>query len=155
MLTGWIIGLAGGYIFCFTKQTVTALIWTLRFQALLFSELLDIDKYEYVFPRRLQSDAIENRFSQYRRMSGGRFLVSLMEVNSSERILVCRSLLKAGISIWEDEEGTTEEEQEDFLQELQLREDEIISLSLSESARESSGICLHLLRYFRFCRNCN
>ena len=69
-------------------------------------------------------------------MSRGRFLVSLMEVNISERILVCRSLLKAGINIWEDEEeGAREEQQEDFLQELQVLEDEIISLSLSESAR--------------------
>ena len=74
-------------------------------------------------------------------MSGGRFLVSLRKVNSSERILVCRSLLKAGINIWEDEEeGETEEQQEDFLQELQLREDEIISLSLSETARDVAEV---------------
>ena len=107
---------SGSCNFCFTKQTVNALIWTLRSQALLFTELLDIDKYEYVIPRRLQSDPIENRFSQYRQMSGGRFLVSLREVNSSERILVSRSLLKAGINIWEDEEeGATEELQGDFL----------------------------------------
>ena len=65
----------------------------------------------------------------------------MREVNSSERILVSRSLLKAGINIWEDEEeSATEELQENFLQELQLREDEIISLSLSESARGEAEV---------------
>ena len=49
---------SGSCNFCFTKQTVNALIWTLQSQALLFTELLDIDKYEYHFPRRLQSDPI-------------------------------------------------------------------------------------------------
>ena len=42
---------SGSCNFCFTKQTVNALIWTLRSQALLFTELLDINKYEYVIPR--------------------------------------------------------------------------------------------------------
>ena len=149
---------SGSYIFCFTKQTVNALILTLQSQALLFTELLDIDKYEYVFPRKLQSDPIENRFSQYRQMIG-RFLVSLREVNSSERILVCRSLLKAGINIWQDdEEGATEEQQEDILQELQVREDEIISLSLSESARDVAevvaGYVATKLRCRFHCENC-
>ena len=37
---------SGSCNFCFTKQTVNALIWTLPSQALLFTELLDIDKYE-------------------------------------------------------------------------------------------------------------
>ena len=34
---------------------------------------------------RFQSDPIKRRFSQYRQMSGGRFLVSLREVTNSER----------------------------------------------------------------------
>ena len=194
--------------FCFTKQTVNALIWTLWSQALLFTELLDIDKYEYVFPRRLQSDPIENRFSQCRQMSRGRFLVSLMEVNISERILVCRSILKAGINIWEDEEeGAREEQQEDFLQASatwrwnyksvfvwkctwcsgsscwfcsdkialpiplwklrrydgptreKWQHKQIFRCSFTWRVNcalmQSYGICLQLLRYFRFCRNCN
>ena len=150
---------SGSCNFCFTKQTVNALIWTLRSQALLFTELLDIDKYEYVIPRRLQSDPIENRFSQYRQMSGGRFLVSLRKVNSLERILVSRSLLKAGINIWEDEEeSATEELQGDFLQKLQLREDKIISLSLSESARDVAEVVAGYVAtklHCRFhCENC-
>ena len=42
---------------------------------------------------RLQSDPVE-RFSQYRQMSGGRFLNYLREVLNSKRILRCRSLNK-------------------------------------------------------------
>ena len=42
---------------------------------------------------RLQSDPVERRFSQYRQMSGGRFLNNLREVLNSKRILRCRSLI--------------------------------------------------------------
>ena len=62
-------------------------------------ELLD-EGYEFIFTRKFQSDPLENRFSQYRQMSGGRFLVSLREVLSTERILSCRSLLKQ--NFWEE-----------------------------------------------------
>ena len=43
---------------------------------------------------RLQSDPIEQRFSQYRQTSGDRFLNNLREVLNSTRILRCRSLIK-------------------------------------------------------------
>ena len=43
---------------------------------------------------RLQSDPVERRFSQYRQMSGGRFLNNLREVLNSKRILRCRFLIK-------------------------------------------------------------
>ena len=46
--------------------------------------------YEYVMVGRLQSDPLERRFSQYRQMSGGRFLVGLGEVIVPEKILACR-----------------------------------------------------------------
>ena len=59
--------------------------------------------YEYVILRKLQSDPLEKRFSQYRQMSGGRFLVSLREVLNSERILQCLSLLKENVNIWGDD----------------------------------------------------
>ena len=43
----------------------------------------------------------ENRFCQYRQMSGGRFiLVNLCEVKTSERILACRSLLLEHVNFW-------------------------------------------------------
>ena len=36
-------------------------------------------------------------------MSGGRFLFGLREVNSSEKILKIRSLLKENINLWEED----------------------------------------------------
>ena len=64
---------------------------------MLMQELLD-EGYEFIFTRMFQSDPLENRFFQYQQMSGGRFLVSLREVLSTERILTCRSLLKQNIN---------------------------------------------------------
>ena len=43
-------------------------------------------------------------------MNGGRFLVNLREFRNSERILICRSLLKENINFWE--EDLTSENQE-------------------------------------------
>ena len=84
--------------FCLSKQTSNALVRTLQAQALLIDELFHV--FPYVIPRKLQSDPLENRFSQYRQMSGGRFLVSLCEVKNSERILACRSLLLEDVNFW-------------------------------------------------------
>ena len=55
----------GSASFRFSKQTMQALIWTLRSQADLLDELL-IDDHKYILTARLQSDPIERRFSQYR-----------------------------------------------------------------------------------------
>ena len=51
---------------------------------------------------RLQSDPDERRFSQYRQMSGCRFLDNLRVLNS-ERILRCRSLIKENTNFWEED----------------------------------------------------
>ena len=56
----------------------------------------------FVLTQRLQSDPIERRFSQYRHMSGGRFLVSHLEFRNTERILACSSLLKAHVDLWQE-----------------------------------------------------
>lgn len=72
--------------FCLTKKTFKAFVVILRAQAMLMQELLE-EGYEYVFTHRLQSDPLENRFSQYQQMSGGRFLVSLCEVLSTVGLL--------------------------------------------------------------------
>ena len=93
--------------FCLSKQTCNALIRTLRAQACLIEDLFD-EGYEFVCPRKFQSDPLERRFGQYRQMSGGRFLVSLREVNDSERILQCRALLKGDITFWENTSLATE-----------------------------------------------
>ena len=88
--------------FTLSAQTSSALIRTLRCQAMLGDELLE-EEYLFVLMGRLQSDPIERRFSQYRQMSDGRFLVSLRDVYNSERILSCRSLVEEGISFWEED----------------------------------------------------
>ena len=85
--------------FCLSKQTSNVLVRTLRAQSYLIKELLD-ENYCFVLGRRFQSDPLEKRFSQYRQMCGGRFLVSLREVLTSEEILTCRSLLKEDVNIW-------------------------------------------------------
>ena len=78
------------------------MIRTLFAQVLLVKELLR-SGYDNVILRKLRSDPLEKRFSQYRQMSGDRFLVSLREVLNSERISQCRSLLKENVNIWEDD----------------------------------------------------
>ena len=69
---------------------------------MLIDELLN-DGYDYILTARLQSDPIERRFSQYRQMSGGRFLVSLREVRNTQRILSCRSLIKKDVNFWKED----------------------------------------------------
>ena len=75
-LSDWIESWAQISDFCLTKQTSKAIVITLRGQAMLMQELLD-EGYEFIFTHIFQSDPLENRFSQYQQMSGGRFLVSL------------------------------------------------------------------------------
>ena len=60
------------------------------------------EKITFVLTGRLQTDPPEGRFSQYRQMSGGRFLVSLREVLHSEGILACRSLIRGNVNFWEE-----------------------------------------------------
>ena len=100
-LENWSL-LTGSRVFCLSKQTCDALIKTLRFQALLTKELLQ-EGYAYVLTGRFQSDPIERRFSQYRQMNGGNFLVSLKEVSNSEKILLCKSLIKQNVIFWNGE----------------------------------------------------
>ena len=57
------------------------------------------DGFHYVLTGRLQTDPVERRFSQYRQMSGGRFLVSLTEVLRSEKIITYQILLKRDVDI--------------------------------------------------------
>ena len=78
---------------------------------------------------------IERRFSQYRQMSGGRFLVSLREVTNSERIIRCRSLVKADINFWKEDLGS-DKPSLDFSAILALLEHEI---EIAESILESSS----------------
>ena len=85
-----------GSTFYLFKQTSSALICTLPSQSRLINDLLE-EGYSYVRVGRMQSDPVEWRFSQYRQMNGSHFLVSLNEVTNSEKILLCRSLVKKDI----------------------------------------------------------
>ena len=87
--------------FTLTSQTSAALTCTLNASASL-TEYLFNEGYEFVIPSRLQSDPLERRFSGYRQMSGGRFLVRLREVLNSENIVLLKSLLKENICFWEE-----------------------------------------------------
>ena len=48
-------------------------------------------------------DFSDRHFSKYLQMSGGRFLVSLREVNTSQRILALSSILKEDIDFWNED----------------------------------------------------
>ena len=85
VLADWIEQWHSLSAFKLTAQTKSALVSTLRSQAILTDELL-IDGCQFVRTTRLQSDPIEKHF-----------LVSLREVINSERILKCLSLIKADI----------------------------------------------------------
>ena len=92
----WLITWQSSGRFGLSQQTFKALIQT----NYAISELsLDVltEGYDYVLTGRLQSDPLEKRFSRYRQMSGGRFLVSLQEVIRSESIIKLKSLLKRNI----------------------------------------------------------
>ena len=82
-----------------SAQTTNALITTLKGTASLIEDLFS-EGYKYVLTSRFQTDPLERHFSKYRQMSGGRFLVSLREVQSSEKILCMKSLIKANINCW-------------------------------------------------------
>ena len=73
-------------------------------------------------------------------MSGGRFLVSLREVTNSERIIRCRSLVKADINFWKEDLGSGKPSL-DFSALLALlseHEIEIVESTLDSSSEEVS-----------------
>ena len=125
--------------FTLTANTSKALVMTLRAHSALIKELLS-EEYEFVMTSRLQSDPVERRFSQYRQMSGGRFLVSLREVQNSERILACRSLIKEDIDFWKEDLGSDKPVQDfdTLLTTLDEHHTEIMEASLDSDSSEVS-----------------
>lgn len=135
-LANWIEEWSQSPSFKLTSQTASALINTLRSQAMLIDELLN-DGYDFVLTARLQSDPIERRFSQYRQMSGGRFLVSLREVLNSERILSCRSLIKENVNFWEEDlQPDTFDSMNEIDEALSNRREEILESFLDSDSSE-------------------
>ena len=53
-----------------TKQTANSFVTTLRSQAMLVTELLVEDAYQFIMTARMKSDPVERRISRYRQMSG-------------------------------------------------------------------------------------
>ena len=47
--------------------------------------------YNYVLTARFQSDPLEHRFSRYRQINGGNFLISLREVGIQKRYCLSRA----------------------------------------------------------------
>ena len=124
--------------FTLTENTSSALKRTLRCSASLIEDLLNED-YDYILTSRFQSDPLERRYSQYRQMSGGRFLVALREVNSSEKILKIRSLLKENINFWEEDLSisTNSDEKKKKLTELiSEKKSDVDELIFSKDSRE-------------------
>ena len=84
--------------FTLSSQTSLALQRTLMCHAALIEELL-ADIFKYVLTARFQSDPIERRYRQYRQMCGGRYLVSLKDINTSEKIIRIKCLVQEGSNI--------------------------------------------------------
>lgn len=116
-----------------SKQTSNAMVLTLKSTSFLIEDLLS-EGYDYVLTSRFQSDPIERRFSKYRQMSGGRFLVGLREVVSSEKILQLKSLLKEEFNFW-DMDLQPDEQQIDF-EEFTLYENELEEIELDNDTKE-------------------
>ena len=115
-----------------SKQTFNALINTNRAIADRSTELLN-EGYKYVLTGRLQTDPLERRFSQYRQMSGGRFLVSLKEIYRSESIVKLKSFLNKNVELTAITCPVTDEESStlhSFIQEIVNEDLSHITISL-------------------------
>ena len=58
--------------------------------------------YDNILTARFQSDPIERNFSRYRQISSRRFLVSMREMNNSEKLLALNSIIKEDEIFWEE-----------------------------------------------------
>ena len=140
---------------CLSKQPSDAMVRTLNAQASLIEDLL-CEGYDFVVPRRLQSDPLEKRFSRYRQMGGGRFLVSLREVLTSERILAVNSLLKEKVNFWEEDLSLNKDPVfDEFTLELQSISAEIQEASLcAESVEVALTIAGYIATKLESISNC-
>ena len=105
--------------------------------------------YDYVLMSRLQSDPIERRFSAYREMSGGRFLVGLREVMNSEKIMLMKSLLKENICFWKEDVGDNMDKSQnvDVIKEYATERDN--EIQDSELSKESEEISVYISGYIK------
>ena len=125
-----------------TPQTAHALITTLRCTASLIEDLLQ-EGYSYVLTARFQTDPLERRFSRYRQMSGGRFLIGLRELECSERIIAVTTLIKESIDFWKEDVRPDDDQEASILSlnsELDKISDDIDLCSLSDDAVQVSAV---------------
>ena len=122
-----------------TSKTASAFTRTLLCHASLIEDLLE-QGYEFVLTSRFQSDPIERRFAQYQQMTGGRFLVGLKYVTSSEKIIKIKSLLKEEIDIDNNVKDTVDNDEniEHLLQDIDFMNCSTDNVALSEDSREVS-----------------
>ena len=133
-----------------SKQTFNALIQTLiqtlQSQPQLIKDLFE-EGYDFIIPTRFQTDPLEKRYSQYRQMSGGNFLVSLQKVLQSERTLLFKPLLKESVNIWEEDISKSSFVPDRFIAELEKATCDIETLELiSESAEVSFTIAGYIAK---------
>ena len=145
--------------FSLSVPTGKAIVISLRAQASLIEDLLS-EGYRYVLTVRFQSDALERRFSRYRQMNGGNFLVSLREVQSSEKILLLRTMVKEGFNFWEEDAGVFKTINQDALDifhlEVSEMHDEIAEAALSEESRQvSQNIAGYIARNIQESMGCD
>ena len=148
--------------FTLTGRTCSVLKRTLRCTASLIEDLLS-EGYTYVLTSRFQSDPLERRFSQYRQMSGGRFLVGLREVNSSEKILKIKSLLKEEINFWEEDLHLEKNESSNVERLTAVIKERSIDMDSVKLAPESREVAIYIaglvvkkfIENFKKCGNCD
>ena len=111
--------------FMLSAQTFDALIVTLEGTAALLDDLLEDLEYEFVLTSRFQTDTLERHFGKTRQMSGSRFLISLREFKSSNKILSMMPLLKADIHCWNELTRDVFPERDEFVKKLKSIEKRI------------------------------
>ena len=141
-----------------SKQTFDAFICTNQAIADFTTDLFN-DGYQYVLTGRLQTDHLERRFSQYRQMSGGRFLVSLNEIYRSETNIKLKTYLEKNIELTTITSPITDEESielQDFVQEITGKDLNHITISQDaiEVIRFLSGYISHSLLKSTDCEEC-
>ena len=130
----------GGGKLSLSDSTANALIITLRCTANLIEELL-FEGYRFVLTAKFQTDPLERRFSRYRQMNGGRFLVGLREVTTTEKIIKITQILKAEMNSWELKPSNEKEtEINAFKSELETIKEEIMNCELQKDVCLS--VCL-------------
>ena len=103
-----------------SKQLFDILIFAMRSVADLYADLLN-GGYKYILTGCLQTDRLKRRISQSSLMSGGRYLLSLKEVNRSESILTLKTFLSHKIELTSNIASITDEESsilQDFWKQL-------------------------------------